>query len=426
MIKKAGRRDAGPPLELLLGFLLVIAAGVPLLKLPVSVQEGVSLSWFDALFVSTSAVCVTGLTPVVLADTFTPFGLFIVALLVEVGGLSFATFAAVFFMALRAKTSGTLIRESFGVGRAKWRQLVKVTVTVTLVVETIGALLLWLFFSADYPLWDALGHAAFTSVAAFCNAGFDSFGTSLVGYSSHPGVIITVALLIVSGGLGFIVYADIADRVKGGRLHLQAKIVLTTTPALIVAGMLLYLIPGDMDLLDCFFQSVTARTAGFESVPQKSLGNYEIFLTCVLMFIGASPGSTGGGVKTTTFFTMLSSFRGVVDGGGTRAFRRRIPQEVVLKAMAVVTVSISIVALFSMALMALEPDVEPLSLIFEVVSAFATVGLSEALTPELGVAARSLLIVLMYVGRVGPLTITGLVESRRSRISLVEEGLGVG
>ncbi|MBO8442363.1 MAG: hypothetical protein IAC42_01180 [Spirochaetes bacterium] len=409
-----------------MSFLAVILAGTVLLKLPVSIREGASLSWFDSLFVSTSAVCVTGLTPVILADVFTPVGFFFIALLVQVGGLSFATFAAAFLLFLRRKASSTLIVESYGVATKNWKNLVKVTMGITFTVELLGTIVLFLFF---YPYFGSavptLGHAAFIAVSAFNNAGFDTFGTSLVTFNDNAGILVTVALLIILGGLGFLVYADLIDS-RARKFSIQTKAVVLTTVLLIVFGTLGFWVTGDIDLANSFFQSVTARTAGFESVPQVEQGHYILFLTVILMFIGASPGSTGGGIKTTTFFVVVLTFASIIRRTNPVAFKRRISGESVNKAFAVFLISICIVCLSSLALMAIEEEVNPLFLIYEVVSAYATVGLSCALTPSLTLLSRGILIVLMFVGRVGPLTIAGLVDRKRESVNYIEESMNIG
>ena len=423
---KAGRLASSAPFKILMSFLAVILAGTVLLKLPVSIREGASLSWFDSLFVSTSAVCVTGLTPVILADVFTPVGFFFIALLVQVGGLSFATFAAAFLLFLRRKASSTLIVESYGVATKNWKNLVKVTMGITFTVELLGTIVLFLFF---YPYFGSavptLGHAAFIAVSAFNNAGFDTFGTSLVTFNDNEGILVTVALLIILGGLGFLVYADLIDS-RARKFSIQTKAVVLTTVLLIVFGTLGFWVTGDIDLANSFFQSVTARTAGFESVPQVEQGHYILFLTVILMFIGASPGSTGGGIKTTTFFVVVLTFASIIRRTNPVAFKRRISGESVNKAFAVFLISICIVCLSSLALMAIEEEVNPLFLIYEVVSAYATVGLSCALTPSLTLLSRGILIVLMFVGRVGPLTIAGLVDRKRESVNYIEESMNIG
>ena len=232
-------------------------------------------------------------------------------------------------------------------------------------------------------------------------------------------------MLIVFGGLGFLVYADLIDN-RARKFSIQTKAVVITTLFLIVAGTLGFFLTGQMDLLNSFFQSVTARTAGFESVPQVEQSSYTLFLTVILMFIGASPGSTGGGIKTTTFFVIVLTFVSVIRRAHPVAFKRRVAAESVNKAFAVFMISIVIVCMCSLVLMGLEEDVDPLFLLYEVVSAYATVGLSCSLTPSLRVASRAILIVLMFVGRVGPLTIAGLVDRKRERVRYLEENMNIG
>ena len=412
--------------KILASFALVIVSGTVLLKLPVSIKDGSVLSWFDSLFIATSAVCVTGLTPVILADVFTPAGFFFIALLVQIGGLSFATFAAAFLLFLRRKASGTMIVESYGVKTRKWARLVKITMGITFSIEALGTLILFFLYQPyTSSLAESLGQAAFTAVSAFNNAGFDAFGTSMVAFNDNAGILVTVASLIVLGGLGFLVYADLLDNMVR-KFSIQTKVVLVTTVFLIIAGTLGFFLTGEMDLVNSFFQSVTARTAGFESVPQAEQSTYTLFLTVILMFIGASPGSTGGGIKTTTFFVLVLTFISVIRQSSPVAFKRRISGESIFKAFAVFMISIMIVCAASLVIMALEEEKDPLFVIFEVVSAYATVGLSCALTPGLRIASRALLILLMFIGRVGPLTIAGLVAHKKERLNYLEENINIG
>ena len=247
----------------------------------------------------------------------------------------------------------------------------------------------------------------------------------MVGFNDHAGILITVASLIVLGGLGFLVYADLIDN-RGRKLSIQTKVVVVTTVFLIIAGTLGFFLTGEMDLVNSLFQSVTARTAGFESVPQAEQSTYTLFLTVILMFIGASPGSTGGGIKTTTFFVLVLTFISVIRQSSPVAFKRRLSSESIFKAFAVFMISIMIVCASSLVIMGLEEDKDPLFIIFEVVSAYATVGLSCALTPTLRIASRALLILLMFIGRVGPLTIAGLVAHKKERLNYLEENINIG
>ena len=424
---KAGRLASSAPFKILMSFLAVILAGTVLLKLPVSIREGASLSWFDSLFVSTSAVCVTGLTPVILADVFTPVGFFFIALLVQVGGLSFATFAAAFLLFLRRKASSTLIVESYGVATKNWKNLVKVTMGITFTVELLGTIVLFLFF---YPYFGSavptLGHAAFIAVSAFNNAGFDTFGTSLVTFNDNAGILVTVALLIILGGLGFLVYADLIDS-RARKFSIQTKAVVLTTVLLIVFGTLGFWVTGDIDLANSFFQSVTARTAGFESVPQVEQGHYILFLTVILMFIGASPGSTGGGVKTTSFFTAVKASFSLLLGRNPKAFKREISSDSIMKAFFVIIISVLLVALATLLLTITDPQFTSDKLLYEVVSAYATVGLTMGVTPSVSFAGKIILILMMFLGRVGFMTIISAFARKRSESArYIEEKVIIG
>lgn len=416
--------------QLLAGFLLTILCGAIMLFLPVSHKDGVELSFLDALFVSTSAVCVTGLSPVVLKDTFSNTGYGVIMVLMQVGGLGFATFAGVFLLMMKQSFKGTLLKESYGVGRMQIRNLVKIIAISTLICEGIGAVLLFIFFLPYYTPLTSLGYAVFHTVSAFNNAGMDLFGTSLEGFSGHVGINLTIAFLIITGGIGFVVYLDMAENLKSHarKLSIQTKVVLITTAVLLAVGTLLFYLSGDMTLLESFFQSVTSRTAGFDTVPQASLSAYSMMLTIVLMFIGASPGSTGGGIKTTTFFTLAVTFYSIIRQKSATCFRRRIADSSVRKAQAVLMISLVIVMIFTLAMLRIEEStgIAPLAILFEVVSAFATVGLSASVTPLLSVPSKLLLIILMFVGRVGPLTVTGLIERKRENLSYVEETMNIG
>lgn len=416
--------------QLLAGFLVTILCGALLLILPVSRKDGAVISFLDAFFVSTSAVCVTGLSPVVLKDTFSTAGYAVIMVLMQVGGLGFATFAGVFLLMMKQRFKGTLLKESYGVSRVQIRSLVKIIVIATLICEGIGALLLFGYFLSYYTPLTSLGYALFHTVSAFNNAGMDLFGTSLEGFAGHVGINLTISFLIISGGLGFVVYLDMAENMKNHsrKLSIQTKVVLITTAVLLAAGTLLFYLSGDMTLLESFFQSVTSRTAGFDTIPQASLSAYSLMLTIVLMFIGASPGSTGGGIKTTTFFTLAVTFYSIIRQKEPICFNRRIAESSLRKAQAVLMISLVIVLVFTLAILRIEEKsgIAPLSLLFEVVSAFATVGLSASVTPLLSIPSKLLLIVLMFIGRVGPLTVTSLIERKRESLSYVEETMNIG
>ena len=416
--------------KLLAGFFITILCGSILLSLPFSHKEGVTISFLDALFVSTSAVCVTGLTPVVLRDTYSVGGCVVITVLMQIGGLGFAAFAGALLLIMKQNFRGTLLKESYGVTNSRIKSLIIIIAFSSLFFELVGFILLFIFLLPYYSPLDAIGYAIFHTISAFNNAGLDLFGTSLEAFSSHVGINLTVALLIITGGIGFVVYLDIEEnrKKKIKKLSIQTKVVLITTATLIIVGTLLFYCSGDMSLLQSFFQSVTSRTAGFDTIPQVSLSGYSQFLTIVLMFIGASPGSTGGGIKTTTFFTLAVTFYAIIRQKSPTCFRRRIAETSVRKAQAVLMISLAIVLIFTLAILRIEEHtgVAPLAILFEVVSAFATVGLSASITPLLSVTSRILLIILMFVGRVGPLTVTSLLERKKENLNYVEETMNIG
>lgn len=290
-----------PPARLIvLGFAAVIAVGTLLLLLPVSINEGANVSFIDALFTSTSAVCVTGLIAIDTAEHFTIFGRTVVALLIQVGGLG-VTSVGVGFILIAGKRVGmkgrTLVKEAMNVGNSKGLvRLVKSVLLMTLCFEVAGALLSFLVFVQDFPPLDALGISLFHSVAAFNNSGFDILGglQNLIPYQSNVLLNLTTAGLIIFGGIGFLVILDILKNHSFRKLSLHSKVVLSVSTALLIIGTLLLKATENVTWLGAFFQSVSARTAGFSTYPIGNFTNAGLFVLILLMFIGASPGSTGG------------------------------------------------------------------------------------------------------------------------------------
>ncbi len=416
-----------------LGFLAVIAAGTLLLSLPIAHTGAERVTVFDALFTATSAVCVTGLVVVDTGTAYTVFGKTVIMLLIQAGGLGVATLGiAVTVLVNRRMTykDSLLIKDSLNtenLGSVNW--LLNKVFLVTLCAEAAGALLSFAVFSRDYPFWKALGISIFHAVSAFNNAGFDLLGgmRSLTGYSHNIPLNLITCALIVSGGLGYLVILDIIRKKRLRKVSLQSKIVLCTTFALISAGTLLLLATEDVGFLGALFQSVTARTAGFNTYDIAAFSSAGQLALCCLMFIGASPGSTGGGIKTTTFFSLLTAAKAASTGGKLQAFRRKIPADVVTRAFVVAFLAASLVIVSTLALCALEPGHTFMQLLFEEISAFGTVGLSIAPTPTLGPAARVILMLSMFIGRVGPLTVATIwVYKPQAAYSYTEEGYTIG
>lgn len=427
------RRKLQPGLQLALGFLLIIVTGAVLLYLPLSHQDGVEISFLDSFFVSTSAVCVTGLTPVDISKTLSDFGSFILMLLIQLGGLGYAVLAVLIIRLASGKidaSTGNLLRDSLGADhRMGTKKLLTLALSVTGIIELLGAVLLFISFSGRYPLARAVYLSIFHSVSAFNNAGFDLFSDSLMKWNEDPLVLITIASLIALGGLGFILYGDLLDHVRHGKkITVHTKIVLSTTLFLIVSGTVLFrLILPDIDWKNAFFQSVTTRTAGYFSYDQSILPPAGVALTIILMFIGASPGSTGGGVKTTSFFTAVKASFFLILGRNPVAFKREISSESVMKAFFVIIISVLLVAMATLAISITDPEFGGDQILYEVVSAYATVGLTMGITPSVSSAGKIILIIMMYLGRVGFMTIISAFARRRlTGARYIEEKVIIG
>lgn len=408
-----------PPGRLItLGFAFVILFGTFLLLLPISVKPGMEVGFIDALFTSASAVCVTGLIAIDTADHFTLFGRTVVALLIQVGGLG-VTSVGVGFILAAGKRIGVkgrlLVREALNVESSKGMiRLVKAVLLMTLCFELVGAILSFLVFVQDYPPLKALEISIFHSIAAFNNSGFDILGglQNLIPYQSDVLLNLTTSGLIIFGGLGFLVILDVLKYRSFRKLCLHSKVVITTTTVLLLIGTLLLKATEDISWLGAFFQSVSARTAGFSTYPIGEFTNAGLFTLAMLMFIGASPGSTGGGIKTSTFFALIQSVRSLMTKKHHGAFHRNIPAEGISKAYTIAFLSLLVVCSGTFLLCILEPKFSFMQLMFEVTSAFGTVGLSTGITPELGNLSKLVIVFIMFIGRLGAFTLASVWVSR--------------
>jgi trk system potassium uptake protein len=421
-----------PPKILVLGFSFIILIGAFLLTLPAATVDGKGLPWLDALFTATSATCVTGLVVVDTGTTFTLFGQLVILALIQIGGLGFMTFATLFALILGKRISlkeKLLIKESLnnlsidGVVR-----LVKRILIFTAVIELIGSILLAIRFSFDMPLPKAIYFGFFHAISNFNNAGFDIMGDfrSLTGYVDDPLVTLVVCTLITLGGIGFIVMNEVYEYRQTRRFSLHTKIVFIMSSILVVFGTILIFIleyhnPKTLQplsplgkFLASLYQAVTPRTAGSNTLNIPDLTQPTLFLIIFLMFIGASPGSTGGGIKTTTFATLLGAVWSNIKGKeDVIFFRNRILYDTIYKALTVTVSGLFVVMTITMLLTITEPNKDFLMILFEATSAFATVGLSTGLTPELSPIGKILIILTMFAGRVGPLTIAYAVALHR-------------
>ena len=443
-----------------IAFLMLILTGTFLLMLPVSSTRQ-AIGFVDALFTATSASCVTGLIVLDTGTAYTLFGQIVILLLIQTGGLGIMTFSTVVVLLAGKRLSlvgQVAIQDTFTQGKGmRSIDIVRDVFMMTFIIEGLGvALLFWGFLPGNSTV-RALYLAVFHSVSAFCNAGFAIFSDNLIEFQRNWLVNLVISLLIIFGGMGFLVFSELKRhyfeakerhlyRGIWPRLSLQTRLVLSTTVVLIVLGTVIILVmewdntiaslPMPLKILAAFFQSVTTRTAGFNTIPIQYMSNVSLFAIIILMFIGGSPGSCAGGIKTTTFSTLvlrgLASFKGREK---PQVFHRTIPTNSVWKAISVSMVSIFLVVIGTMILSITElGDTSHfqsrgsfIELLFEVVSAFGTVGLSAGVTGKLTVIGKLVITVIMFMGRLGPLVVA-VAMSRQSTLSYyyAEENIMVG
>lgn len=445
-------RRIKPGQVLVIGFFLVILTGAILLTLPFATTASGRLDFLDALFTATSAVCVTGLVVANTGTAFTLFGQIVIILLIQVGGLGFMTMASLIFIMVGKRISlreRLVIQEAYNLDSIQGVvRLVRNAVIVTFTAEAAGAVVLSFRMIPEFGVAKGIYHSAFLSVSAFCNAGFDALGqfSSLRNYVADPVVNITIMCLITIGGLGFPVFVDIIRKRRFNRLALHSRIVLLVSGALFVSGALLTAVlewnnPGTLGglstpskILASCFQSVTCRTAGFETIPQNNLTPAGLLVSVIHMFIGASPASTGGGIKTSTFFivmlTLLCTIKGKQDNN---IFHRRISSHAVRKAFTIAALALCLVLVDTLVICAVETMTggpETLGqILFEVTSAFGTVGLSTGITGGLFWVSKLLIILTMFAGRLGPLTLSMAISGatlKQDTLHYPEERMIIG
>ncbi len=426
-------KQQSPARLISLGFALVILLGALLLKLPISIRPGAEVTFVDALFTSTSAVCVTGLIAIDTADHFTVFGRAVVAALIQIGGLGVTSVGVGIILATGRRLSfkgRVLVREAMNVNTSQGLiRLVKAVLLTTLCFELAGTALSFLVFVQDYPPLSALGISVFHSIAAFNNSGFDILGnlTNLIPYQNNVLLNITTCLLIIFGGLGFLVILDIIKNKSFKKLCLHSKVVILTSLCLLIVGTLLLKATENITWLGAFFHSVSARTAGFSTYPIGEFTNAGLFVLIILMFIGASPGSTGGGIKTSTFFVMLNATKSAATNQHCTAFYRKIPGDVIYKAFIISFLSAIVVCLGTLFMCLLEPEYSFIQLLFETTSAFGTVGLSTGITPDLRDISKLLLVLIMFIGRLGAMTIVTMWSFKQPKSAVfTEENINIG
>ncbi len=430
------RKTMRPEQVLALGFAVLILLGASVLSLPIASADGKSIGIFEGLFTATSAVCVTGLVVVDTGTAFSLFGQIVILLLLQIGGLGFMVLATLVMVMLGRRITlwdRILIRESMNTSTLSG--MVRLSMwygALALLFELAGALVLSIRFIPMYGLGKGIYFSLFHAVSAFCNAGFDLFGNyqSITNFSSDPLVVLTISTLIITGGMGFaVLFEVIKNRKDLSALTLHAKLVMTITAGLLVSGTIFFLLvewqnPATLasgmtvpeKVLNSWFQSVTLRTAGFNTIDQASMTQTSKLMSVILMFIGASPASTGGGVKTTTMSVLLLIVINTISGHeDVNVFGKRLPQDLLRRALAILFISLMILIVGTMALTLTESGngYNFIDLLFEAASAFGTVGVSAIGTPNLVGMSRAVLILMMYFGRVGPLTIAMAIRAKQ-------------
>ncbi len=445
IVKKFKARQLNPAHILILGFMGLILIGTCLFMLPAATQDRHHLSFIDALFEATSAVCVTGLAVVDTGTTFTLFGQIILLALIQIGGWGFMTSGIMMFIAFGKKIGfrqRLLLQESMNAFTLQGIIiLVKKVIGITLIVEAIGAIVLAIRWSQEMSMGKALYYGIFHSISAFNNAGFGLEPDSLSKWVADPAINIVITSLFIIGGIGFFVVSDILEKRNIRKFSLHTKIVLLVTLVLNAASTLIifgleFHNPATLGSLEtgekwwaAYFQAVVTRTAGFNTVDIGQMELSSLVYMMALMFIGASSGSTGGGIKVTTFALLLLALRAVITNQReVRAFRRQIPTPLVLRALSIAVSSILFVFIIFFLLTITEKGAEMSAIAFETFSAFGTVGMSTGLTPELSSPGKILITIMMFIGRVGPLTMAFAlaVRSNKASIQYPEEKIMIG
>ena len=425
----------------ILGFLFIVLTGSIFLSLPISSADGKAVPYVDALFTATTATCVTGLVTVPTVSTWSVFGQAVILVLIQVGGLGVITIAAG-IMVLLGKRIGVnnriLIQDSFSLNSLSGIvEFINKVIIGALVVEAIGALMYMTVFVPEFGL-KGIWISIFNSVSAFCNAGMDIIAeNSLCDYALNPTVNITTSALIIAGGIGFIVWWDVARIIKDKKkrhfrfLTLQSKIAISVTACLIVSGMIAFLLFEYNNPLTIqgysfaekieasFFQSVTTRTAGFATIPQENLTDSSAIVSLILMFIGGSPVGTAGGIKTVTFLVLVATAISVIrNRRSANVFGRQIAEETIRKAVGVFVMSFCVVVV-STILLSYVTNADFLDVIYETVSATATVGLTRNLTPSLNTSGKLIITIAMFLGRVGPISLAVALNKNKGSENIV-------
>ena len=434
-----------PYRKLIFGFLVAIFIGVILLKMPFSLRENQNITVLDSLFTIVSAICVTGLSVVDISQVFTSTGQLIILFFIQLGGLGVMTVSIIVFLLVGKKmsfeTRELLKEERNSNSNGGITNFIKNLLLTVSLIEILGASILAYGFSKYYPLKRSIFYGLFHSVSAFCNAGFSLFTNSLEDFRYDNLISLTVSFLIILGGIGFVTVNSlfIIKKKKLKNLSLTSKFALLITFFLLTFGTMLFLVfeynnsstLKGMNFVDkiinSFFQSVTLRTAGFNTVPLENIRPATVFISYIFMFIGASPGSTGGGIKTTTFGILIFYAFGVLKRKEyVEVFKRRIDWELINKALAIVIISLFYIIVVITILLSIE-SFSADKVIYEVISAFSTTGLSMGITASLGIISKFLIIITMFIGRLGPMTVAlAFTNNKKSLVKYPKEDILIG
>lgn len=438
--KKRKKFHISPYIVIILSFLITILIGSILLILPISLKDNTNYNYLDALFISTSASCVTGLSVVSnVSTTYTLFGKIVLVFLMEIGGISIVTLAS-FVMLMLGKRFGigprfflaSLLNQNSLKGIIQLlRKIILISISIQIIFVAINYFILAKYYD---DFLTTLGVSVFHTASSFNNAGFDIFGdSSMIKFTSDVALNITTMILITLGGLGFIVIAEIIQLPFRRKLSIHTKIVLITSLILVLLPMVIFRLTMNVTLLEALFTSVTARTAGFAtidfSIKMKETAAYPIML--LLMIIGASPCSTGGGIKTTTFFIIVATIANIILGKKPQVFKRSIARESIIKAMLLLLISLVYLFILVTLLKVFNNDMSYQDLLFEAISAFGTVGVSMGITPYLSMGGKILIIITMFIGRIGPLSFIGFwsnnfMKNSSLNVQYVEEKIIIG
>ena len=446
-----------PMLKIIIGFIILIFIGALILFLPIS-QQNEGLSFLDSFFVSTSAICITGLSPVSnLSNVLSGFGKVVLTILIQIGGLGFVTVAVFILSMIGAKIGPVeryLVKDALNQNTSKGMiRLVRDIVIITLIIEVVGAIINLFVFMPIYDVGKAIGISVFHAISAFNSAGFDIIGdgNSLRSPELAGNILLNIntSLLVFLGGLGFIVIRDIITNKRWRKLSIHSKIVIKVSIALIVVGSIALFLTEfnnpEFKWYQAIFQSINTRTSGFSTVNLQTINSISMFIIIVLMLIGASPSSTGGGIKTTTFYVVIKTFISYAKGKRTTTYERSIGNETKLKAFLIVVFAVGVIAIGSITILSLEmafgseittgtdmaAELTIGNALFEVTSAFATTGYSLGVTPRLHGSSQIILCFIMFIGRLGPLTVLSVwnkkwnIEAKDS-INLIEEKILIG